>query len=88
MSYNLLQWIQGAIRKNVISTKMSHQYMSESDATREWIEEHYLNIPKNARPEKADLGLTQVFDFWFLVPGKILAIFFPTTVNRVQQPAA
>lgn len=79
-SYLLLQWVEKAIERNVISTTSSHEYMSMAEVAKEWIAEHYLNIPKKCRPEQHDIEpFSKMFSSYLSTsfdliehPGKIL----------------
>jgi hypothetical protein len=79
-SYLLLQWIDSAMEKSFISPKSGHKYISMAEVAKEWIEEHYLNIPQKCRPEKDDLHIfSNIFSSYLVTsfdlvenPGKIL----------------
>ncbi|MBI5687946.1 MAG: hypothetical protein HZC54_22980 [Verrucomicrobia bacterium] len=51
-SYKLLLWLGDAIDRGLITFKKSHDDVSAAEAACEWIEEHYLNLPESARPER------------------------------------
>jgi hypothetical protein len=54
-SYELLQWVASAVKKGFISFNAAHSYSSASSAAGDWIQQHYQNIPENARPLHSDL---------------------------------
>ena len=49
-SYNLLRWLSTAISKGIIQFDRAHDYMDEAAAAKEWIERHFLNLPRSCRP--------------------------------------
>ncbi|MDJ0807367.1 MAG: hypothetical protein QNJ78_11085 [Gammaproteobacteria bacterium] len=55
-SYLLLQWMAEAVTKGFIDFRTAHEYSSLPEAATEWILEHYLNIPENARVRKSDIS--------------------------------
>ena len=54
-SYKLLKWMADAVDRGFISFGAAHTFSTLPEATSAWIEEHYLNLPNAARPERADL---------------------------------
>jgi hypothetical protein len=56
-SYQLLLWMQEGIKKGFISFESAKQYTRFSDRTYDWLQLHYIDLPKNCRPEKSDLRL-------------------------------
>ncbi len=54
-SYKLLLWLESAIERGFISVKAAHDFTTFTEATQAWLEEHYANVPANARPEREDL---------------------------------
>ncbi len=54
-SYRLLRWVAEGISKGFISHSRAHEYADVADSAQDWIEEHYLNLPANARPERNQL---------------------------------
>lgn len=53
--YQLLKWLEKALRDGFIAPEAAGTYATSEDAAYSWLEKHYLNIPPNARPERADL---------------------------------
>ena len=49
-SYKLLRWIADAIDRGFITFSRAHEYSSAADAAYDWIQEHYRNLPNEARP--------------------------------------
>jgi hypothetical protein len=54
-SYRLLRWVADAISKGFIPATRAHEYADVTDSAYDWIEEHYLNLPTDARPERSQL---------------------------------
>ena len=54
-SYKLLRWVAEGIGKGFITYSRAHEYADVGDSARDWVEEHYLNLPANARPERTQL---------------------------------
>ncbi len=53
--YRLLHWLEGAFDAGFILPEAAHRYASMPEAAQGWIEQHYENLPKSARPERDDL---------------------------------
>lgn len=54
--YSLLKWMAKAVEDGFIEFETAHHYSSLPEATEAWILRHYLNIPVDARVDRADLG--------------------------------
>lgn len=54
-SYKLLRWLGDAIEREFISVSRAHGYATAAEAAREWIEEHYQNLPPATRPEAGQM---------------------------------
>jgi hypothetical protein len=54
-SYRLLKWVSQAIDKGFIPPTRAHEYAHLADAALDWMEQHYLNFPEDARPLRGDL---------------------------------
>lgn len=70
--YQLLKWLEKATTDGFVTAETAHAYASLEEATRGWIDRHYLNIPPRARPRRGDLEafcklfstyLASTFDF-------------------------
>ena len=75
-AYNLLRWVSTAITKGVIQFDRAHDYLDESEAARDWIERHFLNLPPSCRPE-----FDQLEPF-----AKYFATYLTTSFELVKQP--
>ncbi len=53
--YKLLRWVGDAIDRGFITFSRAHDYASAADAAYDWIEEHYQNLPEDARPDHDQL---------------------------------
>lgn len=71
-SYRLLRWVAEGVEKGFIAATRAHEYADVSDAAFDWIDEHYLNLPSQMRPERRHLRefanffgtyVTSSFDF-------------------------
>jgi hypothetical protein len=51
-SYRLLRWVADAVGKGFIPPERAHEYADDSDSTYDWMNQHYLNFPANARPDR------------------------------------
>lgn len=60
-SYNLLRWLESAIDRGFIAFDAAHHYTTFPEAARAWLDEHYLNVPENARPRREDLAEFSAF---------------------------
>jgi hypothetical protein len=49
-SYELLLWVNDAMRRGFIPFSHVHKYTSESESAEAWLSEQFLNIPQAARP--------------------------------------
>jgi hypothetical protein len=50
--YKLLRWVAKAIREGFIPATRAHEYADVSDGAFDWIDQHYRNIPPEARPDR------------------------------------
>lgn len=48
--YELLRWMEKALDDGFISPGAAERYASREEAAIAWLDEHFLNIPANARP--------------------------------------
>ena len=54
-SYELLKWLEKALKDGFISPEAAGNYGTSEDAAYAWLDRHYLNLPNSARPERSDL---------------------------------
>lgn len=54
-AYRLLGWMEGAMEKGFIAPHTAHVYASLAASALAWMDEHYLNLPADGRPEREDL---------------------------------
>lgn len=54
-SYRLLRWVAEAVGKGFILATRAHEYADAADSARDWLDEHYRNLPTEARPDKSHL---------------------------------
>jgi len=64
------------ISKGFLTHSRAHEYADVADSARDWVEEHYLNLPANARPERTHL---RPFANFF-------ATYVVTSFDIVEQP--
>lgn len=75
-AYKLLRWVTGAIEKGFIPATRAHEYACISESALDWIEEHHLNLPTEARPERV-----------YLVPfANYFATYMETSFDILEQP--
>ena len=55
-SYQLLRWVADGIEKGFIAATRAHEYADVPDAALDWINQHYLNLPPQLRPERRHLS--------------------------------
>ncbi|MEM1442409.1 MAG: hypothetical protein AAGF67_08705 [Verrucomicrobiota bacterium] len=75
-AYRLLRWVEEAIEKGFISFTCAHDYASASESARDWVEEHYENIPEDCRPSRA---LLEPFANYF-------SSYVTTSFEMVEEP--
>lgn len=75
-AYYLLRWVSTAISKGIIQFDRAHDYLDESDAAKEWIERHFLNLPPSCRPE-----FDQLEPF-----ARFFATYLTTSFELVKEP--
>lgn len=75
-SYNLLRWLSTAVSKGFIRFDRAHDYLDATEAAKEWIERHYLNLPPDCRPATDQLGPFARF----------FATYLTTSFDLVQKP--
>jgi hypothetical protein len=75
-SYRLLRWVAEGIDKGFITYSRAHEYADVGDSARDWVEEHYLNLPVDGRPERVHL---REFANYF-------ATYVVTSFDIVEQP--
>ncbi len=51
-SYKLLRWMAKGMEKGFISVTRAHDYADVTYSARDWIEQHYLNLPPETRPDR------------------------------------
>ena len=66
-SYMLLKWVADAVPKGFITFQNAHDYSTLPESAVVWIHEHFLNIPPEARPAKADIEVFSNFFTTYLV---------------------
>jgi hypothetical protein len=49
-TYRLLLWMNTAMEKGFVSFSRAHSYSSDAEAAVDWIDEHFENLPADARP--------------------------------------
>src|SRR5262245_34214653 len=49
-SYELMLWLGQAVRRGFVSFDTAHEYAAAADSARDWILEHWANIPPRCRP--------------------------------------
>ncbi len=54
-SYQLLRWLEEAFEEGFITPASVQKYADHAEVALDWLDEHYLNLPKRARPERAEL---------------------------------
>ena len=54
-SFRLLKWVAEAVAKGFIPATRAHQYANEGDAAQAWVAEHFENLPRDCRPDRARL---------------------------------
>jgi len=60
--YQLLQWLEKALKTGFISPEAAGRYGSSEEAAIAWLDEHFQNIPPDARPQdRADLTSFSAF---------------------------
>lgn len=75
-SYKLFRWLGEAINRGFIPAARAHEYASAADATLDWIEQHYLNIPEPARPDRR----------WLKEFAQFFATYLTTSFDILEQP--
>lgn len=53
--YQLLRWLEKALDGGFIAPEAAHRFGTMEESAHAWIDGHYLNLPKAARPEREDL---------------------------------
>jgi hypothetical protein len=97
--YQLLKWLEKALREGFIAPEAAGTYATSEEAAYAWLDTHYLNLPKNARPERSDLqAFSNLFSTYLdctfdldAIPGKRLYspdghCFCPFCTWMVQKP--
>lgn len=97
--YQLLKWLEKALRDGFIAPEAAGTYATSEDAAYSWLDKHYLNLPKRARPEQSDLRAFSNFFSTYLdctfdldtTPGKRLYspdahCFCPICTWMIQNP--
>jgi len=97
--YQLLQWLEKAMKEGFIIPEAAGTYAASEDAAYSWLDRHYLNLPKNARPERSELRAFSNFFSTYLdstfdldaIPGKRLYspdnhCFCPFCTWMLQKP--
>ncbi|MAQ17466.1 MAG: hypothetical protein CMN30_22060 [Sandaracinus sp.] len=54
-SYQLLRWLETALTDGFITPEAVERYADQGASALAWLDEHYLNLPLRARPEREDL---------------------------------
>jgi hypothetical protein len=49
-SYELMVWLGQAVRRGFVSFDTAHEYATAQESARDWILEHWANIPPRCRP--------------------------------------
>jgi hypothetical protein len=97
--YQLLKWLEKAFKDGFITPEAAGIYATSEDGAYSWLDNHYLNLPNNARPERSDLRAFSKFFSTYLdstfdldaIPGKRLFspdahCFCPFCSWMVQKP--
>jgi hypothetical protein len=65
-TYNLVMWLNSAIKKDIIIPQKAIEYTTSFDAAKDWIVEHYKNLPIDSRPDSLDFKDVDTFTYMFL----------------------
>lgn len=65
-TYNLVMWLNSAIKKDIINPQKAIEYTTSFNAAKDWIVEHYKNLPIDSRPDSLDLNDIESFTHMFL----------------------
>ena len=52
-SYELMVWLGQAVRRGFVSFDTAHEYATAAESARDWILEHWANIPPRCRPTES-----------------------------------
>jgi len=66
LTYNLLMWLNSEIYKKIISPEKAIEYTASFYTAKNWIVEHYNNLPIDSRPDSIDLKDVEPFTYMFL----------------------
>jgi hypothetical protein len=83
--YQLLRWLEKALVAGFISPEAAGAYATSEDAAYAWLDKHYLNLPDNARPERAHL---RAFSNLFSTYLESTFDLYPEPGNRLYSPDA
>jgi hypothetical protein len=72
-AYQLLRWLEQAIRDGKILFDQAHEVTSVAEAARQWVERHYFTLPPRCRPN--DPSGSQLEQFANLVASYLTASF-------------
>lgn len=75
-SYRLLRWVAEAVEKGFIPATRAHEYADAAESALDWLDEHYLNLPANVRPER-----TMLREF-----ANYFSTYVTTSFDIVEQP--
>jgi hypothetical protein len=75
-SFRLLKWVAEAVAKGFIPATRAHQYANDGDSAREWVVEHFENLPRDCRPDRARLR-----EF-----GQFFGTYLTSSFDIVEQP--
>ena len=66
LTYNLVMWLNSAIKKDIINPQKAIEYITSFDSAKDWIIEHYKNLPIDSRPDSLDFKDIDPFTYMFL----------------------
>jgi len=66
MTYNLLMWLNSAIKNKIISPEKAIEYTASFYTAKNWIVEHYNNLPIDSRPDSIEFKDVEPFTYMFL----------------------
>lgn len=75
-SYRLLLWMSDAIKRGFIRFETAHKYASLPEAAHGWLDRHYNDLPRDARPERDQLEAL----------GNLFATYLESSFDLVRDP--
>ncbi|MBL8858787.1 MAG: hypothetical protein JNL28_09800 [Planctomycetes bacterium] len=77
--YRLIRWLGDAIDRGVVTFTTAHHYTSDSAAAAAWIDEHFQNVPSDARPHARTPEALERF-------GNYFASYLTTSFELIAKP--